>query len=151
MNFQMLCPNFRCNFRLESVVSNLPGLVRVPLQCKRRKPLGLQYMKIVSTIFVCAHALLCKVSALHKIICSIVSFSTALSRSRTLTLSSFSSRRRLVIDPCTRIKVLVFGYNRPLFFILNNFIFSSAVSRIFVKTNGYSKQHCASLHSLHQT
>ena len=38
-------------------------------------------MKILSTIPVCAHALLCKVSALRNIICSMVSFSAALSRS----------------------------------------------------------------------
>lgn len=96
-------------------------------------------MKIVSTILVYAHALLLKVSALHNIICSIVSISAALSRS-TLTLYLFSSRRQLLIDPCTCIKVLVLGYNHALIFIiLNNFIFSSAVSRIFVKTNGNSK------------
>ena len=93
-------------------------------------------------------------SCLSDIVCGIVSFSAALSRSDFVEddVVLIPSGRRLVIDPCTRIKVLVFGYNRPLFFIiLNNFIFSSAVSRIFVKTNGNSKQHCASLHSLHQT
>lgn len=80
MNFRTLCPNFRCNLRLESALSNFARLVRVPLQCKRGQLRGLSYMKIVSTILVCAHALLCKVSALHNIICSIVSFSAALSR-----------------------------------------------------------------------
>ena len=92
-------------------------------------------------------------SCLSDIVCGTVSFSAALSCSHFVKddVVLIPSGRRLVIDPCTRIKVLVFGYNRPLFFILNNFIFSSAVSRIFVKTNGNSKQHCASLHSLHQT